>query len=67
MLDTNDLDYYRKRERTAREHAAAATDPAIRSVHLEMAERYAGLIAERTTPDAPRRKPLKLKLDTASA
>lgn len=43
MLGENDPTYYAKRERQARDLAAAARDPQIRAVHLDMAERYAKL------------------------
>lgn len=41
MTDQNDPEYYAARERQARELAAAATDPQIKRIHLDMAERYA--------------------------
>lgn len=44
MSAENDRTYYVKRERQARELAAAAQDPHIRAVHLNMAERYAKLL-----------------------
>lgn len=56
MSDDNDPDYYQLRERQARELAAAATDPHVRQVHSEMADRYAELLAEsaRTRSDTPK-------------
>ena len=46
MFVTNDLDYYRERERTSREHAATASDPAVAAVHGEMARRYAEIVEQ---------------------
>ena len=37
----NDLEHYAARERQARMLAEAATDPRIKQIHLDMAERYA--------------------------
>ena len=36
----DDLEHYAARERQARELAEAATDPRIKAIHLDMAERY---------------------------
>jgi hypothetical protein len=44
MTDLNSTDYYVSRERRERELAQAATDPAIASIHLDMASRYSELI-----------------------
>lgn len=44
MSAENDRAHYTKRERQARELAAAAQEPHIRAVHLYMAERYARLL-----------------------
>jgi hypothetical protein len=44
-MSTQDLDYYRRRERQEREHAARAEDNAARRLHLEMAERYSAMLA----------------------
>ena len=46
MFVTNDLDYFRQRERVSREHAAIANDPAVAAVHGEMAKRYAAMVEQ---------------------
>ena len=43
-----DTDYYRRRERQERAQAAQTTDAGIRSIHIEMANRYAALDADAT-------------------
>ncbi len=40
MTMQNDAEYYRRRAEQAHAHAAAATLPEVRCVHVEMAERY---------------------------
>jgi hypothetical protein len=39
-MSTQDLDYYRMRERKERESAERCDDMTARRVHLEMADRY---------------------------
>ena len=46
MSERNSTDYYERRERKERTLAAAAADPQIAAIHLEMAERYAMLAGE---------------------
>lgn len=46
MPEENTPEYHAKREEQERGLAAAATDPAIRAIHLNMAERYAALQGE---------------------
>lgn len=43
MTKENKTEYHAKREQQERELAAAATDPSIRAIHLELADRHAGL------------------------
>lgn len=56
MTDLNSVEYYLSRERRERELAAAAANPTIAAVHLEMATRYADLIDQAV--DAPARRGL---------
>lgn len=51
-MEPNDLEYYEQRERTARQLATDASDPAIAAIHQQMADRYAVRIAEPTEKDA---------------
>lgn len=51
MAGDNDLEYYVARERQSRELADSATDPSIKKIHLDMAERYASMQAN---PDPAR-------------
>lgn len=44
------VDYYRERERTERSLADQAASTAIRSIHLEMAERYRQLAEQMGIP-----------------
>lgn len=44
MSDNRDLEYYERRERQEREHAARTDDMIAKRVHLEMAERYSNLL-----------------------
>jgi hypothetical protein len=44
MTYANNPDYYRVREASSRRLADQALDPAIRAVHLEMAQRYAAIV-----------------------
>ena len=46
MDDSNSPAYYQSRERRERELAAAAVNPAIAEIHLEMARRYSELIQQ---------------------
>jgi len=41
-----DMEYYRRRERQEREHAARADDTTARRIHLEMANRYSAMIRD---------------------
>lgn len=43
MIATDDLAYYRKREKEAMAKAEAATDPSIAAIHRELAARYHGM------------------------
>ena len=45
-------DYYRKREQAERTLADQAASPAIRDIHLEMAERYRELAEQSERADA---------------
>ena len=40
LFDKRDLEYFSKRTSDSRELAAAATDPAVKAIHLELAEEY---------------------------
>jgi hypothetical protein len=44
MTYVNNPDYYRLREASSRRLANQALDPAIRAIHLEMAQRYAAIV-----------------------
>jgi hypothetical protein len=46
-INGRDLEYYRRRERQEREHAARTDDSIARRVHLEMAERYSAMLQNR--------------------
>jgi hypothetical protein len=39
-----DLEYYERRERQEREHAARTDDMIAKRLHLEMADRYSNLL-----------------------
>jgi hypothetical protein len=43
-LNDRDREYYRRRERQEREHAARTGDVTAKRVHGEMAERYSTLL-----------------------
>jgi hypothetical protein len=43
---SNDLEYYRRRERQEREKAAVSDDQGARKIHLEMAKRYSTMLAD---------------------
>ena len=61
--------YFLRRERVERAAAAAATSPAVRGIHLDMAERYAAE-AEQCRRDARRyegRPEQRLLLNAASS
>ena len=49
--------YYRLRSDQARQHAETATSEKIKSIHLEMAERYAALAGSKD----PSRPTLRIK------
>ncbi|NIJ21957.1 hypothetical protein FHS95_003668 [Sphingomonas naasensis] len=42
-INSPDIEYFQRRERQEREHAARTDDSIARRVHLEMAERYSTL------------------------
>lgn len=42
--DNRDLEYYERRERQEREHAARTDDMIAKRLHLEMADRYSNLL-----------------------
>ena len=46
MLDTVQIEYFRRRERQERELAAKAIDAGIVAVHLQFAQHYSEIIAE---------------------
>lgn len=55
MYDASTADYYRDRERAERELAERATSIAIRTIHLDLANRYREMAQDaqlnRTGPD----------------
>lgn len=57
MSNDNDLDYYASRERQARELADSASDPSIKSIHLQMADRYAEMRRDAASANARRTRP----------
>ena len=50
MYDSEDGDFYARREKTQRMLAARALDPAIAAIHMRMADEYATLVARPTRP-----------------
>ena len=48
-LDDRDREYYRRRERQEREHAARTRDVTAKRVHGEMAEHYSTLLGSQAT------------------
>jgi hypothetical protein len=46
-MNTRDQEYYSRRERQEREHAARSLDVTAKRLHLEMADRYSALLGER--------------------
>jgi hypothetical protein len=48
-MNNRDQEYYSRRERQEREHAARSLDSAARQLHLELAERYSALLGERVS------------------
>lgn len=55
-MSASDIDYFRNRERTARNSAERARDAAVRHAHLAMADRYAERVkAMAETPAIPLR------------
>lgn len=50
MPNTLDVEYYTRRERQERMLAERAQDGAGRHIHLELARRYARMIADAQTP-----------------
>jgi len=56
MSELNSPEYYQRREQQERELAASCVDPAIKAIHLQMAEEYARLAnggAESSRPSMP--------------
>ena len=51
-MNSQDLEYYQRRERQERERAARADDTTARRVHLELAERYSTLAQSPASPGA---------------
>ena len=51
--DNRDLEYYQRRERQEREHAARTDDMIAKRVHLEMAERYLNLLMQNPAANPP--------------
>lgn len=47
----NSVEYYERRLNQARELAERAADPAIKRAHLEMVERYKGIVETGEEPD----------------
>lgn len=47
MRDPTETRYYQRRESQARSLSEAASDPNIRAIHREMADRYAQLVVGR--------------------
>ncbi|TGX53405.1 hypothetical protein E5A73_11200 [Sphingomonas gei] len=47
--NSRDLEYYRRRERQERDHAARAENTVAQQVHLELAERYSSLLQNTAT------------------
>ncbi|MFC4594324.1 hypothetical protein [Sphingobium tyrosinilyticum] len=52
MRDFDSVEYYLSREEKERALAAAALDPKIAAIHLDMAERYAAIIMQSALPRA---------------
>lgn len=53
MTDRINLDYYRRREAQERAVAARTIDKMAQRLHLDMAERYAGLAQGMPQAEAP--------------
>lgn len=51
MPDHSPLDYYAKRARQEEERAEAACDPAVRSVHRQMANTYRHIVESGEIPE----------------
>ena len=60
-MSVNTKGYYEYRSRQARDMGAAAVDPTIAAIHMEMAKRYELLAS--STPQVPTSKP-KLRIVT---
>lgn len=54
MTDANTAAYYYRREERERCLAAAAFNPAIAAIHLQMADRYGRLVASAPADPGPR-------------
>jgi len=63
MAQANHRDYYERRHREARALAEASTDPQIRRIHADMAERYAALAITAPPVGESAAKPAKSHFD----
>ncbi len=52
-MSARDVEYFTKRERQEREHAARSDDLTARRAHQEMAERYSARLREAHAASAP--------------
>jgi len=50
MTQQSDIEHFEKRQAQERANADVATDPGIKKLHLQLAERYAQLVAEVRPP-----------------
>lgn len=57
-MSGNTKEYYERRCAKERELAAAAVDPKIAAIHMELAERYEILASGRPVNDNPDRAPI---------
>jgi|GEM_PF-1924762 len=48
MINSKDVDYFRARAQEERELSETTADPAIRLIHLHLAQRYQRLVASKT-------------------
>jgi hypothetical protein len=53
IMSARDVEYFTKRERQEREHAARSDDLTARRAHQEMAERYSARLREAHAASAP--------------
>ena len=63
MAQANHREYYERREREARALAGASSDPEIRRIHAEMAERYSELAIAAPPAGESAAKPAKSHFD----